>query len=227
MERHEVINALSGGRYRDYLEIGVDHGTTFNRVAIPHKLGIDPHFKVPQEQILGETVSTTSDDFFRTNTRRFDCVFIDGLHTYAQSRRDFRNAWSCLKRGGTVILDDCFPADDLAALPDLDACLAGRRERGAPNDLTWMGDVYRTVIWLHDCTAHSFSFVEPMRDGIVVVWPGRRRRSTRWLPDEAAIAACPYERFLSLPLPVAPLDALVRDTTPRGLLSFLPFGGRA
>ncbi|RVU16893.1 class I SAM-dependent methyltransferase [Methylobacterium oryzihabitans] len=227
MERHEVINALSGGRYRDYLEIGVDHATTFNRVAIPNRTGVDPHFKVPREGIRGETVVATSDDFFRANTRSFDCVFIDGLHTYAQSRRDFVNAWACLRPGGTVVLDDCFPADDLAALPDLDACLRGRRERGTPGDLTWMGDVYKTVIWLHDCTEHRFAYVENTRGGIVVVWPGRRRRTARWLPDEAAITACSYERFLTLPLPSASLSRLAREVAPRRLLSFLPFGSRA
>ena len=29
----------------------------------------------------------TSDSFFSTNQKNFDCIFIDGLHTYEQAKK--------------------------------------------------------------------------------------------------------------------------------------------
>jgi hypothetical protein len=223
LERHDVINRLSSDRYRSYLEIGVDYGTTFNQVKLQRKVGVDPLFKVPASQLDGATFNLRSDDFFRSNTERFDCVFIDGLHTYEQSKRDFLHAQACLNPGGIVILDDCFPADDLAALPDLEECLRKRAERGTPDDRTWMGDVYKTVVWINDCTEYAFAFVEGTL-GVVVVWKVARPASRhRWLGDEASIASCDYPRFKTFALPWRPLEWIEQQTAApvrwwRGLL---------
>ena len=51
----------------------------------------------------------TSDAFFAQNKERFDCIFIDGLHTLEQSLKDFYNAWEVLNKGGAVVFHDTNP----------------------------------------------------------------------------------------------------------------------
>ena len=37
---------------------------------------------------MGGNMKITSDDFFKQNKNKYDCVFIDGLHIYDQVKRD-------------------------------------------------------------------------------------------------------------------------------------------
>ena len=50
-----------------------------------------------------------SDDFFKTSKDKFDVIFIDGLHTYDQVRRDVINSIKHLKEGGYIALHDMLP----------------------------------------------------------------------------------------------------------------------
>ena len=119
MERHEVINALSAAcGLSDYLEIGVESGVTFNKIEIARKVAVDPNFRVPVRELSGEAFAITSDQFFEQDDRRFDCVFVDGLHIYEQALRDFQNGWARLRPGGVVVIDDCYPSDEIAAMRD-------------------------------------------------------------------------------------------------------------
>ncbi|MEI6624660.1 MAG: class I SAM-dependent methyltransferase [Actinomycetes bacterium] len=84
-----------------YLEIGTADNSLFNSIPALNKVGVDPN--------NGGTVRKTSDDFFRTNESLFDVVFIDGLHTYDQVRRDAANSIRCLKPGGYIAFHDMLP----------------------------------------------------------------------------------------------------------------------
>ncbi len=86
-----------------YLEIGCEFDVMFNAVPAASKVGVDPY--------SGGTERTTSDAFFARNTSRFDVVFIDGLHTYDQVRRDIVNAIPVLNKGGWIALHDMMPRD--------------------------------------------------------------------------------------------------------------------
>ena len=61
----------------------------------------------------------TSDEFFAKASLpfRFDVVFIDGLHTYEQSRKDAENALGVIVEGGVIIMHDCNPPNAAAAQP--------------------------------------------------------------------------------------------------------------
>ena len=85
----------------DYLEIGCNTNLLFDSVPVENKTGIDP--------FAGGNVRKTSDDFFQENSNKFDVIFIDGLHTYDQVRRDVLNAIKVLKPGGWVALHDMLP----------------------------------------------------------------------------------------------------------------------
>ncbi|MBP0574550.1 class I SAM-dependent methyltransferase, partial [Mycobacterium tuberculosis] len=77
----------------------------------------------------------TSDAFFATNTENFDVVFIDGLHEYAQVRRDVVHALGCLAAGGWIALHDMLPR--------------GWREQHVPRlSRSWNGDCWKIAVEL-------------------------------------------------------------------------------
>ena len=112
-------------KYSDYLEIGCDQDQLFSKVKIKNKTGVDP--------INGGNIRKTSDEFFKENKKKFDIIFIDGLHTYNQVKKDILNSISCLKDEGIVLVHDCMP-DSLSkqAVP---------RYR-----MSWNGDVWKAIV---------------------------------------------------------------------------------
>ena len=111
--------------YSDYLEIGCDQDQLFSKIKIQNKVGVDPR--------SGGNVRKTSDEFFKVNENKFDIVFIDGLHTYDQVKKDILNSINCLKENGIVLVPDCMP-DSLGkqAVP---------RYR-----MIWNGDVWKAIV---------------------------------------------------------------------------------
>ena len=85
IHRLNVINNLIQKlKISSYLEIGCDQDEVFSFVKIENKIGVDP--------VSGGTHRMTSDTFFRDNSKFFDLIFIDGLHTYDQVKKDIINS---------------------------------------------------------------------------------------------------------------------------------------
>jgi glycosyltransferase involved in cell wall biosynthesis len=104
--RHDIINAFTN-KGDKYLEIGVEHGYTFNNTHFINKVGVDPDPKFDNNTI----VKLTSDEYFATSKMddRFDAIFIDGMHHCENVARDFNNSVKHLNNGGTIFIDDCIP----------------------------------------------------------------------------------------------------------------------
>lgn len=49
---------------------------------------------------------TTSDDFFRTNNKMFDFIYIDGCHEPDYIERDLENSFKYLSKNGIMWMDD-------------------------------------------------------------------------------------------------------------------------
>ena len=113
--------------YSSYLEIGCDKDQSFSKIEISHKVGVDP--------ISGGTIRKTSNDFFRANKKKFDLIFIDGLHHYEQVIEDIDNAIDILNDNGHILVHDC--------LPRTIAHQAIPRYRGS-----WNGDVWKAIVEL-------------------------------------------------------------------------------
>lgn len=91
--RIAVVNLLLNKfQNPSYLEIGCASNNLFDSVPAQNKIGVDPS--------SGGNVRKTSDDFFKTNDIYFDVIFIDGLHTYEQVRRDIINSIKSLNKTG-------------------------------------------------------------------------------------------------------------------------------
>ena len=101
--RFDIIQKIiDKKKYENYLEIGCDKNFNFSKIKIKTKIGVDP--------IAGGSLTMTSDDFFKTNKKIFDCIFIDGLHVYEQVRKDILNSIKFLNFNGIIILHDCLPS---------------------------------------------------------------------------------------------------------------------
>jgi len=105
-----------------YLEIGVSKGDTFKNVNLTHKCGVDPKPKFDIDDFSGnffEFYKMTSDEFFlNNNCDPFDVIFIDGLHTFEQTFRDFINSLALSHSKTVYIIDDTVPSSFVSAISD-------------------------------------------------------------------------------------------------------------
>jgi len=126
IHRSEILNKIIDMKnFKDYLEIGCDQNELFEKVIIENKIGVDPH--------SGGTHRMTSDFFFYENKKKFDLIFIDGLHSYKQVKKDIENSLNCVSNNGFILLHDCFPFSYYdQAVP--------RAQR------KWNGDVWKSIV---------------------------------------------------------------------------------
>ena len=124
--RKQIIQEIIEKKnYKNYLEIGCFSDELFSYVKCENKIGVDP--------VSGGTIRKTSDQFFKDNNNKFDCVFIDGLHEYDQVKKDIINSLNFLNDGGIVLLHDCLPNNFYAqAIP---RC-----------QYVWNGDVWKAIV---------------------------------------------------------------------------------
>lgn len=142
--RADLLNHLAEKyNLKKYLEIGVqDPKQNFDKIICPIKIGVDPDFIGPG------FIRKTSDNFFReiferekqeeeTDASMFivDLVFIDGLHTAEQVKKDFESALKILSPNGFIVLHDCNPLKEEYTI------VPRPIERGH-----WNGDVYKFAI---------------------------------------------------------------------------------
>lgn len=133
MTRTEIINALIDKHgYEDYLEIGVNTpsqpGYNWIGINIENKHGVDPN--------VDTTFRMTSDEFFEKHiSKKYDIVFVDGLHIFEQAYRDIKNSLNNLFENGTIVVHDCNPVTEITQ----------RRERASD---AWHGDVWKAIVKL-------------------------------------------------------------------------------
>lgn len=147
-QRWDIMNYLiSKYNYTTYLEIGVNDGLCIRKIKIQHKDGVDPF---PGSEVGGAIVpeinyEMTSNKFFETiePERKYDLIFIDGLHHSDQVDIDIMNALKHLNQNGIIILHDCNPPEyELQLVP---------RVTGL-----WNGDVWKSVAKLR-CSRSDLS----------------------------------------------------------------------
>lgn len=107
MNHTQIINKyIKENNYTCYLEIGVWNGENFRNVNIEEKYSVDPDPKTKP------THRMTSDQFFKTNIKKFDIIFVDGLHHANQVYRDILNGLEVLKPNGVILCHDMNPTTE-------------------------------------------------------------------------------------------------------------------
>lgn len=162
-----------------YLEVGVARGQTFLNVDVPNRTGVDPSFGFDLEAVTNPTtilVQERSDDYFRSldPSQMFDLVFLDGLHTFEQTYRDFCSVLAHAHRQTVILVDDTLPSDPWSALPDLDRSIRLRRQAKVPGS-PWHGDVYKVVAAIHSFhPAWEYRTIVGSGNPQTLVWRGTR-----------------------------------------------------
>ena len=170
--RIAVVNLLLT-RFKDpsYLEIGCASDSLFNSVPSLRKIGVDP--------ATGGNVRKTSDDFFATNMQRFDVVFIDGLHTYEQVRRDVINSIKAINDGGWIALHDMLPRNWI--------------EHHVPivSQGAWTGDVWKVAFELAQTDGIEFKILK-IDHGVGVIKVINQKAELKDLTEELSIKEFDY-----------------------------------
>ena len=124
--RTEIVQQIiTLKNYKSYLEIGCRNDELFAKVKCEEKVGVDP--------VSGGTIKDYSDNFFKTNKKYFDIVFIDGLHMYHQVKNDIINSINFLNDGGIILLHDCLPNTVY--------------DQAVPRcEMNWNGDVWKAIV---------------------------------------------------------------------------------
>ena len=106
MHHSEIINHyIKKYNLKSYLEIGTrNRADNFNKIQATEKICIDPDIIAYADFVL------TSDEFFRICNKKFDIVFVDGLHEGHQVYKDIQNSLKHLNQGGVIICHDINPA---------------------------------------------------------------------------------------------------------------------
>lgn len=149
MTRTDLINYLiKKHNLKRYLEIGLQNADqNFNKIECAYKVSIDPDPNAHATFILN------SDDFFvmiqkcigdyigspktgvDTVPTKYDLIFIDGLHTAEQVKKDFENSLKVLSPNGFIVLHDCNPLKE-------EHTIVPRPTKTGH----WHGDVYKFII---------------------------------------------------------------------------------
>ncbi|KKN60593.1 hypothetical protein LCGC14_0530330 [marine sediment metagenome] len=163
MNRTGVINGLvKKYNYTSYLEIGVKNPkNNFDVILIEDKDGVDPEWRRPP--VSGNKFVMTSDDFFNQigKDKRYDLVFIDGLHHFEQIDKDIVNSLKHLNDNGTVVIHDCNPTIvSMQSRPRI----AGR----------WTGDGWKSVFKLRYFRNDLSIFVVNVDFGCGVIRRGKQ-----------------------------------------------------
>ncbi len=164
-----------------YLEIGVSTGETFFAVRADKKVAVDPLFRFSLDEARrsngdSEFHEVTSDRYFSEiidQGQKFDIIYLDGLHTFEQTLRDFTNSIHFLKTDGIIVIDDVIPNSYQAALPDQADAFVVKAFTENP-DNSWMGDTFKLVFFIRAFFPTYNIRTIADNHGQAVVWRGSR-----------------------------------------------------
>lgn len=163
--RTDLLNHLvEKYNLKKYVEIGVNDPTqNFDKINCEYKIGVDPSpeakknfYSDPKREAFSAFFNVTSDSFFDSWSRRpgefictmeenkRDLIFIDGLHTAEQVKKDFENALKILSPNGFIVLHDCNPEKEEHTI------VPRPSTRGH-----WNGDVYKFAIGMHNSSRYT------------------------------------------------------------------------
>lgn len=108
MKRTDIINHLiSKKNLKSYLEIGIGDGVNYNQILCDYKENVDIVTDETNSDIVINKM--TSDEYFSICNRKFDIIFIDGLHTFEQTYTVIMNALKFINYDGFIIAHDTLP----------------------------------------------------------------------------------------------------------------------
>lgn len=200
-KRFQRLNALAKiNSASKYLEVGVNKGVTFNQINIPFKVAVDPKFRFNIKDYTNQNTifhQVTSDRFFAELALEydyFDLIYLDGLHTFEQTFRDFCASLRYSHPNTIWLIDDTHPTSLFSADPDLSRAKKLKKLVGDESG-TWMGDVFKVVFAVHDFFP-QFNYATFPGHGQTVVWTETREDFAPVWNSFEKISSFKYDDFL-------------------------------
>ena len=174
----------------NYFEIGVQTGFCFFKIKADRKIAIDPHFIIKitkRVKAYSSNLSNfnnsffelTSDDFFEQEASYIkklggiDVIFIDGLHLYEQVFKDIENSLKYLNPGGVILVHDCNPISEPAAVRAYTSEQAAVLMGWHPQWINkWNGDVWKAIVKLRSERKDLNITVINSDHGVGIIRPG-------------------------------------------------------
>jgi hypothetical protein len=163
IKRYDLINyIINKYGFKDYLEIGVANGDCIKKIEAINKDGVDP---VVAEKVICPEINykMTSNDFFalpEISNKKYDVIFIDGLHHSEQVDIDIKNSLKHLNEGGFIFLHDCNPCSfESQLVPRL--------------TVAWNGDVWKSIVKLRHLDINFNILVVNTDFGVGVISNGK------------------------------------------------------
>ena len=152
-ERHEIINQLIKAKgYKTYLEVGTDEGDTFSKIEIDNKECCDPVYNIKSEYNFELTYQMTSDEMFdkMDKDKKYDLIFLDGMHEEKYLDRDIINALKHLNKDGLIICHDTIPTNITYTrkYPNINQIPIG-----------WTGNVYKSILKLQEQNISFYTLI--------------------------------------------------------------------
>lgn len=153
---------------QNYLEIGVQKGDTFFELDFEHKTGVDPKFLFDASSYRTNSIELeecTSDHYFQRciSHRLFDIIFLDGMHTYDQTFRDFLNSLSRSHPRTFFLIDDTIPSDRYSAMRNREFSISERKRAFPANEkpgMAWHGDTYKCLFLIkYFCSSLQYATI--------------------------------------------------------------------
>jgi hypothetical protein len=191
---NEIVSRLQAS---SYLEIGVFKGSTIERVSCDDRTGVDPSFAfdTQHKNFAGVNLcETTSDKFFSELdvSKKFDVFFIDGLHEFEQTYRDFASALFHAHDRSVFLIDDTFPTDVWSSLRNQQRSLKMRRLGGSKINV-WHGDTFKSIFAIHDFhLGYKYKTIMGAGNPQTLVWKSKNDWRTPQFDNWEAISRLEY-----------------------------------
>jgi len=173
--------------YESYLEIGINlPQECFDLIPCDYKISVDPNSKADYQ--------ITSNEFWKKIDKeieiercpeKYDLIFIDGEHTYKESKNDLTQSLKYLSPKGTIVLHDVKPwNEDSQKIPRISQ--------------QWNGDVWKTAVD-HIATANHLGYTIDCDYGVCCIHPfAEREQKSKSMTSEYKIFKKYQDIYLNL-----------------------------
>jgi hypothetical protein len=108
-----IVEIVKSVNCKNYLELGVYDGSTFERVSkvVPRVIGVDI-IDFRKDKSIGEFHQTSTQNFLNGFNEIVDVIFIDADHSFEAVKLDFKNSLKNLNEFGIIMLHDTDPISE-------------------------------------------------------------------------------------------------------------------
>jgi len=152
IRKWQIINYLiHKHNYQSYLEIGTRNTKqNYDKIHLPNekKESIEPYPPQSDPPQQSPTYQMTSDEAFKIiheGNKKYDLIYIDGLHLEEQVDRDIKNSLKALNQNGTIVLHDCNPLHKFLQRPNYE--VNGTYPQ-------WNGTVWKSIVKFNTDQTH-------------------------------------------------------------------------